>query len=147
MNPQNKSKRHWLYIILGVAGLFLLSPQLKAHVKKIEKDVAVQGKQPFKSTKPMKAPQGESLFKAKCAMCHSLTSEQLKAAPAMSDIVVKYQSVYGQDGQSRFIEFAQNPHSQPVIMDKAVDRFGRMPKMGYNQADLKEIVKYLWPLL
>lgn len=144
MNPQSKSKRHWLYIMLGAAGLFLLSPQLKAHVKKIERDVSPKNNG---SLKPIKPLQGQSLFKAQCAMCHSLTSAQIKAAPAMSEVVSVYQGAYGDAAKSKFITFAQNPHMQTPLIGDAVDRFGKMPKMGYNQTDLEKIADYLWSSL
>jgi hypothetical protein len=88
-----------------------------------------------------------TLMITNCYSCHAtIETAENRIAPAMSEVKTKYLTIY--KTKEEFVRvmsnYVNNPTLNNVIMPKAYDKFGIMPNMQFNKADVNEIVNYIY---
>lgn len=88
-----------------------------------------------------------ALMQKNCFSCHNMdTTSNMRVAPPMYNVREHY--LTGEITRSAFIEkmvqFVNNPTEQNSMMPGAVRNFGLMPKLMYNEEDLKLIAGYIY---
>ena len=85
----------------------------------------------------------EDFYKKQCGYCH--TKDEL-IAPDFNKIKAKYLEVY--KTKDAFIEaivkFVKNPDKSKAIYRKNIDNYITMPKMPFNDADIKAVSEYIY---
>lgn len=95
----------------------------------------------------VKAPQGEKLMKVQCYVCHNpSTAMDNRVAPPM--IAIRRHYLRSGMSQKEFVNaittYVKNPSKETSKMPGAVQRFGLMPKMIFNEEELIQIANYLY---
>lgn len=88
-----------------------------------------------------------SLLQNNCLSCHNPAANQNNnIAPSLTSIREQYITKYKERElfQQNILAFVNNPSPENAIMPDAVRQYGIMPKLEYNQNDLKAIADYLF---
>ncbi len=91
--------------------------------------------------------EGHELLKNNCYSCHSPQgSHENRAAPPMIAVKRHYvdEIVSEEQFTKEFVAFVSNPTEEHSKMPGARRRFGLMPKMNYDKADLAKIAHYVY---
>ncbi|MBD3749513.1 MAG: DUF3365 domain-containing protein [Sphingobacteriales bacterium] len=88
-----------------------------------------------------------SLIENKCYTCHSPNAAMdNRMAPPM--VAIKRHYTKGGTTQEEFtknlIAFVSNPSAEKSKMPEAIEKFNLMPKMNFNEEDLKKIAAYIY---
>lgn len=87
---------------------------------------------------------GETLFHGNCVTCHDVS--KANSAPAIQDVQTRYKQRF--DTEKKFTAFMvawlQKPDAKSAIMQEAVNKFGLMPTLGYDEETLYEIAQFLY---
>lgn len=91
--------------------------------------------------------EGLSLMKSYCFSCHNPTAaEDNRLAPPMFAVKRHYSG--GKMKREAFVQaivdFVNDPTSESSKMPGAVKKFGIMPKMGYDEEDVRKIAEYMY---
>jgi len=90
---------------------------------------------------------GEELLNDRCMICHKLapTHDEL-LAPPMRGIQMNYKGQF--DTKEEFVDavvtWASGPDSTKSIMPGALDQFGLMPYMSFEEEELQLIANYIY---
>lgn len=90
---------------------------------------------------------GFQLLETNCFSCHSPNARQEnRVAPPMMAIKKHYapQGVSREDFTKQLIAFINNPKAENARLENAVEKFGVMPKMDFNQPQLEAIAAYIY---
>jgi mono/diheme cytochrome c family protein len=90
----------------------------------------------------------QKLFNQKCMICHNTEgkTDETMLAPPFYQVKNRYQRA--SLNQADFVEtmsnWIKNPIKENALMRGAVDKLNVMPKLGYNDEDIKTIVNYIY---
>ena len=90
---------------------------------------------------------GKQLITTKCNICHEIKdSASAMLAPPFVNIKSKYKAVFKTEDAfvKGMIEFTMNPSKEKALMRGSLNKFAVMPKLGYSEANLKIIAKYIY---
>lgn len=88
-----------------------------------------------------------ALLDNNCLSCHNPQSYlKQRIAPPISEIKEQYwsEAITAEEFTQKIIHFVNNPTEENSIMHGAVRNFGLMPKISYNENDLKAISQYIY---
>jgi len=87
---------------------------------------------------------GSLLFHGNCTTCHYET--KALSAPSMYDVRERYIKAYDKkdDFVSYMSKWVANPNKETSIMLDAVQKYGLMPHLGYEEDVIKEITRYIY---
>ncbi|MDY0328237.1 MAG: cytochrome C [Arcobacteraceae bacterium] len=87
---------------------------------------------------------GEVLFNGNCLACHNIKTEA--SAPSMMDIKDVYLDIFPK--KEDFVNFMTNWVSEPeedtAFMLNAIDKYGLMPNLHYEQQMIEDISIYIY---
>jgi len=126
--------------IIAIAILFLVSCN-KSKEDTTSEQIAVNKTK----TEP---PEGYTLFKNNCYVCHSVTSKSHDEiiAPPMIAVKRRYQKSYTskEDFVEALVNWSKDPKEENALMRGAVQQFKVMPKQAFKEDDLKKIAAYIY---
>lgn len=96
---------------------------------------------------PADALDGAKLVQQKCNSCHNPdTPPGSRLAPPFFAIQKHYNKEYSskEDFTTAIREFVLDPSEDKVLMKGAVEQFGVMPKMEFNEAEIQAIANYIY---
>lgn len=91
--------------------------------------------------------QGESLLKKNCYSCHNPeTAHDERLAPPFFAIKKHYLKDHPEKAAftEAMLEFMQNPSNEKAKMKDAVERFGLMPKMPFEDEQIRKMAEYIY---
>jgi len=100
----------------------------------------------FSASPATAAPDGKEVFDRNCSVCHSVMPPP-KAAPPIVPIASRYRQVYAskEKGVARMVSFLKSPSKEKMLADpQAVSRFGLMPPMPLDDAELAAVAGWVW---
>lgn len=96
-----------------------------------------------KNTSP--SAMGKKLLIDNCGACHNMPSgNSTGVAPSFLAIKQSYNSTSLEQFQEDMIQFISQPSKESSKMKQAVKEYGLMPKMGFNESDIRSIADYLY---
>lgn len=89
---------------------------------------------------------GSLLFDGNCVTCHHRTDTL--SAPSIQDVRENYLRAFPEKKQfvSAMSTWVYSPNSTTSIMQDAIDKYGLMPLLSYDQATLEEISAYIYEM-
>lgn len=91
--------------------------------------------------------EGLALMKSYCFSCHNPTAaEDDRLAPPMFAVKRHYSggTMKKEDFVQAIVDFVNDPSNDNSKMPGAVKKFGIMPKMGYDEEDVRKIAAYMY---
>jgi mono/diheme cytochrome c family protein len=91
--------------------------------------------------------EGLQLMESNCYSCHSPSASQaVSSAPPMEGIKRHYikEGTTQEEFTKELIAFVSNPSAEKAKMKRAVERFGVMSKMNFNEEKLTKIANYIY---
>lgn len=91
--------------------------------------------------------QGFQLLETNCFSCHSpKAGQETRVAPPMMAIKKHYVTtgVSSEDFTAELIAFVNSPKAENARLEHAVEKFGVMPKMDFDQKQLEAIAAYIY---
>ena len=91
------------------------------------------------------ASEGEELFKKLCISCHQTEGTPVNAPPIFA-VINHVKSSYPNRDEfvNRVVEWVKEPNPNDVLMPGAIRRFGLMPKLPYEEGDVRKVAEYLY---
>jgi hypothetical protein len=87
----------------------------------------------------------ELLFNGNCITCHK-TNNLNKSAPTIQEIQSNYKNAF--PNKKDFIDYLStwvlSPKEETSLMKDSIDKYGLMPKLGYDTYTLEEISSYIF---
>jgi len=90
---------------------------------------------------------GKQLMETKCNICHGIKDNAaVMLAPPFINIKSKYMAVYKTEAafEKGIVAFSINPSKEKALMIGSLNKFSVMPKLGYQESNLKKITKYIY---
>lgn len=97
--------------------------------------------------KANKESEGEKLLASSCYTCHSPTAKpEDLLAPPMIAVKKFYKKSYSDKDEfiNAIMEFVHEPTAEKALMHTAVQRFGMMEAMGFEEEELRKIATYIY---
>ncbi len=88
---------------------------------------------------------GNLLWDQRCGACHSLNPPP-KIGPPARGIVMNYASQYStrEDFAKAVSKWTLHPQKENSLMPHAIERFGMMPPLVFEEKELQEIGRWMW---
>jgi len=87
---------------------------------------------------------GETLFHGNCVTCHDVS--KANSAPAIHEVQTRYKQRFKTEETftAFMVAWLQKPDAKSAIMQEAVNKFGLMPTLGYDEETLYDIAQFLY---
>lgn len=92
------------------------------------------------------APDGKALFETNCSVCHSVMPPP-KLAPPIVPVASRYRQAFAtkSKGVAHMVSFMKSPSKEKMVADpQAMARFGLMPAVQMNDAELNAVAGWVW---
>ncbi len=138
MSKFNKNKKGMKKVLLIILGMFLV-------VSCVDKKTQDKPELKVKDTK--KLVDGFRLLENNCFSCHNPNiAVSSKIAPSFAEIKEAYlkEKVTQTQFEEKLIKFINNPTKENSIVKGAIGKYGVMPKLSYNDNQIKAIAYYIY---
>lgn len=116
----------------------------KITTKEISKTESIESK-----TEQYNLSKGFQLLESNCFACHSPKNNiDDRIAPPMAMIkdyyITNKETISEEDFTKSLIAFIKNPNAESSIIPEAIERYGLMPKMNFDDKQISQIAKYIY---